>query len=192
MVLTMSTPEEVTRAEEDNFLQRLDAAINDDYIDSLIVLMYRLDVVDTVNDFYIAETSNGKGDDQEIKAATRIDDLVGALGGNATKWMTMFVGGCFENTSKWPLRPMDALSSDLRGESVGTFLTRRAFDALPIEWQEEGEGLVELSLAVDSDRVLSLRSEGSYELVYPDDEEDGESEVCYDIKFSANIFKVSP
>ena len=71
-------------------------------------------------------------------------------------------------------------------------MVEHAFEALPVEMQEEGEGEVRIALAVGDNRIITIYSEGSFDTTYAEDGSDKESQLGFTITFEANIHTITP
>lgn len=167
----------------------LGRAVEDAFDEDILNVLYDIDEgALPIEQFEIDEVSSDYNDGNQTAASGRIDRLLTELGIDPKDWGKALING--EKTvglHDEAVTIHDARLAKRRGESLGTFLTECSFDALPIEWEDAGEGYVSISLARGSEHVVRLYSQGSFWTERSDDEEDDGSDVGYTIRYLADI-----
>jgi hypothetical protein len=134
--------------------------------------------------------SNGSSDNDGDPSAVclSIDALCAEVGIDQQDWDENFVSG---NVDQEAMHKVKAAAARRRGWTVGQFVTRLAYDALPIEEGIEGLGATTLSLRCGDTHELNLYSEGDYWTeVSADDPEYGEIEHA--ITYTAALVLAKP
>lgn len=184
---------DIPNPSHDRLIQALKDQSDSHFETSLIKLIYEIDAGEEVTEIYIGETKSDRDDGSSKQAISRINELCEALGINPTKWTEVLLGGVLEGLSgPHTISKREARGIQLDGETIGEYLTRRAFDVLPIEMDEEGDGKVTLSLALESDHVLNLRADGNFYTEWADEDDDeGDTEVWFEMKYKADVLRYS-
>lgn len=120
-----------------------------------------------------------------LRAANRIDLVSLLVGVHPGKPADVFIDGTLESLSKYDIDELSLRHAQRAGETLGQFVTRRAFDMLPIESGEDGSGYVTLHLRTANEHILELRSEGNYWISYGD--EDNETTDGWSIRYYAIV-----
>lgn len=180
----------------------------DDYFDTqLIEVLYAMDHHVDIQDFLIDSVRSEREEHDSKFAAKRINRLAAELGIIGTAWLDNFVTGEVDNvitTTTIGFSPEDKLRHELHNTTIGEYLTVLTYDKLPIEWSDEGDCTVSISLSVGTDYLLNLKGEGRLDTSYlytepvegdiddTTDEDDmadevTESEMHYEMTFKANL-----
>lgn len=162
---------------------------------SLIKLMYCVDAGEEIHEFPITELRTSDSSDTEPASAEdeaiakhRINELCEALGIDASKWTQVLIESTFEqNGYLSALTTQDTISIDLEQQTAGNFLVKEAYESLPVESGEDGEGRVTICLAVGSSHILNLYADG--EVCFDWGDEDAASEMSMKIGFTADVVK---
>lgn len=138
---------------------------------------------------WIDTVKSGWNEGDQSMAAAKFDVLVNALGGDAVKWHDAIVyAGSHVNYHD--INPVGVEVHRERGTTIGCYMTELAFWALPFESEEEGEATVQLRLDLDESFDTILTSEGYYETLYAEQQDDGdgeESEIVWYLNYQVHI-----
>lgn len=171
-----------------DMVKRLEAAADEAYETSLIHLLYEIEEGPVERFFIDEEQGNSSATDNQTQAAHRIDMLCEALEINPHNYADVFIRGMLKNDfGEREISPRQLRSYQREGISIGEFVTRRTFDALPIERDEDGSGSIDIAVKALGRFSLELQSDGSFYTEYPPEDSDDDSVLYWSTKFSASV-----
>ncbi|MES2875955.1 MAG: hypothetical protein V4678_00630 [Patescibacteria group bacterium] len=177
------------------------SAIEGAFDSRIIEILFAMDHYEDVKGIYIGAVKSKSEEHDSSIVDQRINRFMDELGEKGPSWSRQYLGGKargFSGESPIEFSEADMRNFELNGLTAGRFITRTVYDMLPIEWSTEGDSRVVLDFVITPEYVVRLTGNGTYDTAYLydhegadlDDDEPTDSEVLYEMEFTADLYHV--